>query len=76
MNNPSDIQKEGKGFYEESRGVKTLHLKGKPYDIGFQHGAGHEIMHGLPVVLPADTRNQSVAVDLCQQDDVLHPDVS
>ncbi len=34
-----NIRKQGQGFYEEQEEIKILHLKGKPYDMGFQHGS-------------------------------------
>lgn len=33
------FRKEGKGYYGEVNNVKTLHLKGTSYEVGFQHGA-------------------------------------
>ncbi len=55
MTNQSSVRKEGNGFYEEFQGVKILHLKGKPYDIGFQHGAliSEKIIHIVPLALDA-----------------------
>ncbi len=46
---------EGKGFYEESRGVKILHLAGNPYDMGFQHGSllAKRIIDLIPMALDA-----------------------
>lgn len=32
------VQGEGNGFLEEIQGSKVLHLKGSPYEMGFQHG--------------------------------------
>ncbi len=28
----------GKSYFKEEKGVKILHIKGKPYDMGYQHG--------------------------------------
>jgi hypothetical protein len=27
-----------KSYFEEQKGVKILHVKGKPYEMGYQHG--------------------------------------
>lgn len=27
-----------KAYFEEIKGVKVLHIKGKPYEMGYQHG--------------------------------------
>jgi|AntAceMinimDraft_17_1070374.scaffolds.fasta_scaffold03535_2 hypothetical protein len=32
------IKTHGKGFLEEKQGIKVLHLKGAPYERGYQHG--------------------------------------
>ena len=32
------IQREGDGFLEQDQGQLVLHVKGTPYDRGFQHG--------------------------------------
>jgi len=32
------IETEGRGFLEKTNGQKVLHLKGEPYEMGFQHG--------------------------------------
>lgn len=33
------IQREGQGFLELSGSQKVLHVRGTPYEMGFQHGA-------------------------------------
>ncbi len=55
-----------KGFYEESRGVKVLHLKGKPYEIGFQHGSllAEKIVELVPKALDSTIGVISKTVDM------------
>lgn len=51
----NETKTEGRGFYEESRGIKILHLAGSPYDIGFQHGSllAKRIVDLIPKALDA-----------------------
>ena len=37
--NSKIIKAHGKGFLEMKKGIKVLHLKGAPYERGYQHGA-------------------------------------
>jgi hypothetical protein len=36
--NSKIIKTHGKGFLEEKQGIKVLHLRGTPYQLGYQHG--------------------------------------
>lgn len=36
--NSKIIKTYGKGFLEENNGIKVLHISGKPYERGYQHG--------------------------------------
>ncbi len=55
MTMQNKIKTESRGFYEETQGVKVLHLAGSPYEIGFQHGSllAKRIIDLIPMALDA-----------------------
>jgi len=70
MTETASLRTAGEGFYDVVEGVKTLHLKGNPYELGFQHGAllAAEIVGLVPVALDAAAAVIAKTIKISVQD--------